>query len=335
MRAMILCATGPVHGEPRLEPVEIPVPEPGPEELRVRVHACGVCRTDLHVVEGDLSPRKLPLVPGHEVVGTVEALGVGVRDFAVGDRVGIAWVRSTCGRCEFCREGRTNLCPDARFTGWTDDGGYAERAVVPAAWAYPIPDVFTDDEAAPLLCAGIIGYRALALSSVRPGERFGLYGFGGSAHIVIQLALHRGCEVFVSSLRKEHQDLARSMGAAWVGGVDEAPPVPLHGSILFAPAGELVPGALRALRPGGTLACAGIHMTPIPEIDYGRDLFGERVLRSVTANTREDGLGLLREAAEIPVRPRTQLFPLAEANRALELLKQGRISGAAVLRGCE
>jgi len=330
VKAMVLRAPGSVAGQ-RLVAEELQLPQPGPGELGLKVRACGVCRTDLHVVEGDLDPRKLPLVPGHEVVGTVEALGAGAAGFAVGDRVGIAWVRGTCGRCELCREGRTNLCPDARFTGWTDDGGYAERAVVPAAWAYPIPKVFSDDEAAPLLCAGIIGYRALRLSGVRPGERLGIYGFGGSAHLVIQIALRRGCEVFVSSLREEHRSLAREMGAAWVGGVNVAPPVALHGSILFAPAGDLVSPALRALRPGGTLALAGIHMSPIPELDYGRDLFRERVLRSVTANTREDGLELLREAAEIGIRPRTEPFPLAEANEALRRLKEGKVRGAAVL----
>ena len=330
MRAALLVRTSLV-GERALSIAEIPVPEPKGGEIRLRVRACGVCRTDLHVVEGDLEPRKLPLVPGHEVVGTVDAIGADVSGFSIGDRVGIAWVRSTCGRCEFCVEGRTNLCESARFTGWTDDGGYAEHAVVPAAWAYPIPDVFSDDEAAPLLCAGIIGYRALALSNVQPGERLGLYGFGGSAHIVIQIALARGCEVFVASIREEHQKLAREMGASWVGGADATPPVPLHGSILFAPAGDLVPPALRALRAGGTLACAGIHMSPIPSLDYSKDLFRERVLRSVTANTREDGLALLREAAEIGLKPRTEPFPLAEANRALALLKEGKIRGAAVL----
>ena len=331
MRAMVLREPGPA-GPERLSSEEIEPPAPGPGELRVKVRACGVCRTDLHVVEGDLEARKLPLVPGHEVVGTVDAIGAGVQGFALGDRAGIAWVRSTCGRCELCREGKTNLCPEARFTGWTDDGGYAEFAVVPAAWAYPLPPSIGDDEAAPLLCAGIIGYRALKLSGVQPGERLGIHGFGGSAHIVIQIALHRGCEVYVSSLRLEHQDLAREMGATWVGGADEAPPVPLHGAILFAPAGELVPGALRALRPGGTLACAGIHMSPIPRLDYDRDLFRERVLRSVTANTKEDGLELLREAARIPIRPRTESFPMAQANRALALLREGKIRGAAVLR---
>ena len=261
----------------------------------------------------------------------VDAIGQGVTGFAIGDRVGIAWVRSTCGTCPFCVEGKTNLCEAARFTGWTDDGGYAEHAVVPAAWAYPIPEIFTDDQAAPLLCAGIIGYRALTLSNVSPGQRLGLYGFGASAHIVIQLALARGCEVFVASLREEHQKLAREMGAAWVGDAAEAPPATLHGSILFAPAGELVPPALRALRAGGTLACAGIHMSPIPSLDYARELCRERVLRSVTANTREDGLALLREAAAIRLNPRTESFPLEEANLALAFLKSGKIRGAAVL----
>jgi propanol-preferring alcohol dehydrogenase len=330
MRAAVLHRVAPVDRRP-LSIDEREEPTPGPGEIRLLVRACGVCRTDLHVVEGDLESRKLPLVPGHEVVGTVDAIGADVRGFSIGDRVGIAWVRSTCGKCEFCLEGRTNLCEKARFTGWTDDGGYAEHAVVPAAWAYPIPDVFSDDEAAPLLCAGIIGYRALGLSNVKPGERLGLYGFGGSAHIVIQIAIARGCEVFVASIREEHQKLAREMGASWVGGADAMPPVPLHGSILFAPAGEIVPPALRALRAGGTLACAGIHMSPIPKIDYDRDLFRERVLRSVTANTRADGLALLREAAEIRLKPRTEPFPLAEANRALALLKEGKIRGAAVL----
>jgi propanol-preferring alcohol dehydrogenase len=330
MKAAVLRRTASIDSLP-LSFEDIPVPEPGPGEVRVRVRACGVCRTDLHVIESDLERRTLPIVPGHEIVGTIDTLGAGVKDLALGQRVGIAWLRGTCGTCELCREGRTNLCPDAQFTGWTHDGGYAEFATVPAAWAYPIPDLFSDDEAAPLLCAGIIGYRALRLSLVRPGERLGLYGFGGSAHIVLQIALHRGCLVYVCSLREEHRRLAREMGATWVGGAAETPPVPLHGSILFAPAGELVPPALRALRPGGTLACAGIHMSPIPEIDYDRDLFRERTLRSVTANTREDGLELLREAAAIPIRPRTEPFPLAEANRALALLKAGRIRGAAVL----
>jgi propanol-preferring alcohol dehydrogenase len=334
MKAMLLRATKSAEARP-LELAELPVPEPAANELRVRVSVCGVCRTDIHVVEGELPRARLPIVPGHEIVGTIDRLGSDVArlapDLSIGRRVGIAWLRSTCGTCEFCGEGRTNLCPNARFTGYHEHGGYAEYALVPAEYAYPIPDVFDDDEAAPLLCAGIIGYRALRLCAVKPGERLGLYGFGASAHIVMQLARARGCEVYVCSLRAEHRDLARELGAAWVGGASETPPRELHASILFAPAGEIVPPALRALRSGGTLACAGIHMSPIPEIDYDRELFRERTLRSVTANTRQDGLDLLREAAAIPIRPRTQRFALTDANDALARLKQGRIRGAAVL----
>ena len=310
---------------------EVELPEPGPDEVRVRVRVCGVCRTDLHVVEGDLPQAKRPIVPGHEIVGLVERTGREVRGITVGDRVGVAWLRRTCGVCEFCRSGRENLCEKARFTGYHEDGGYADYAIVPASFAYPIPATFTDEEAAPLLCAGIIGYRALKLSGVKPGQRLGLYGFGASAHITIQIARHWGCPVYVCSLREEHRSLARELGARWVGGADEAPPDTLHGAIIFAPAGELIPPALRALEKGGTVACAGIHMTPIPALDYDRDLFGERVLRSVTANTKQDGLDLLREAAAIPIRPHTQRFQLEEANHALQQLKAGTITGAAVL----
>ena len=330
MRAMVLHEPGAVLDRP-LAHETIARPEPARGELRIRVSACGVCRTDLHIVEGELEHAKRPLVPGHEIVGSIDSIGADVHGFAIGDRIGIAWLRHTCGTCEFCREGRTNLCLEARFTGRDADGGYAEYACVPAAWAYPIPDSFSDEEAAPLLCAGIIGYRALRLSGVQPGQRLGLYGFGGSAHIVIQLARARGCEVFVCSLRAEHRELARELGAAWVGAADEMPPVPLHGSILFAPAGEIVPAALRALRAGGTLACAGIHMSPIPKLDYDRELFRERVLRSVTANTRADGIELLREASAVHVRTHTRGFALENANEALIALKQGRIQGAAVL----
>ena len=311
---------------------EVPAPEPGPGDVRVRVRVCGVCRTDLHVVEGDLPPAKRPVIPGHEVVGIVDRVGTGVQVIKEGDRVGIAWLRSTCGDCEFCRDRRENLCLQARFTGYHADGGYAEYAVAPAAFVYPIPGVFTDEEVAPLLCAGIIGYRALRLSGVKPGQRLGLYGFGASAHITLQVARHWGCEVFVCSLREEHRALARELGARWVGGAAELPPEPLHGAIMFAPAGELVPPALRALRRGGTLAIAGIHLSPIPAIDYDHDLFGERVIRSVTANTKQDGLDLLREAAAIPIRPHTQRFRLEDANAALQALKAGTIRGAGVLK---
>ena len=310
---------------------EIPVPIPGTQQVRVRVAACGVCRTDLHIIEGDLAPAKRPVIPGHEIVGVVDAVGGGVRSLKVGDRVGIAWLQGTCGVCEFCRSGRENLCPASVYTGHTVDGGYAEFAVAPEAFCYPIPAAFGDEEAAPLLCAGIIGYRALRLSGIRPGQRLGLYGFGGSAHIAIQVAVHRGCEVFVCSGREDHRTFARKLGAAWAGSAAEGPPKPLDAAILFAPAGELVPPALRALERGGTLAIAGIHLSPIPPLDYARDLFQERTLRSVTAATRQDALDLLREAAAIPVRTKTRPFALKDANKALQALKGGRIDGAAVL----
>lgn len=330
MKAMVLGSTRDVAGDPlRLD--DVPMPEPGFGEVLVRVSVCGICRTDLHVVEGELERPKLPLIPGHQAVGLISRLGSGVNERTIGERVGVAWLQGTCGQCEYCRSGRENLCLSARFTGYQVDGGYAEYAVLPAAFAYPIPPAFSDEEAAPLLCAGIIGYRALRLSQIQPGQRLGLYGFGASAHIAIQLARHWGCEVYVCSLKPSHQALARDLGAAWVGGASDAPPVRLHASIMFAPAGQLVIPALRALERGGTLALAGIHMSTIPPLEYDRDLFGERVIRSVTANTRQDGLDLLREAAAIPIRPRTQRFPLAQANRALQALKSGAINGAGVL----
>jgi len=330
MKAMVLASTGAVDTSP-LQIKDVPVPQPGPDQVLVQLTVCGICRTDLHVIEGELERPKLPLIPGHQAVGVISRVGSGVTNRAVGERVGIAWLQGTCGQCEFCRSGRENLCLAARFTGYQVDGGYAEYAVVPAPFAYPIPAVFTDEEAAPLLCAGIIGYRALRLSGIRPGQRLGLYGFGASAHITIQIARHWGCEVYVCSIRPQHQALARDMGATWVGGASDPPPVPLQGSIIFAPAGELVPPALRALERGGTLALAGIHMSPIPSLDYDREVFGERVIRSVTANTKQDGLDLLREAAAIPIRPRTQRFALEQANHALQALKTGAINGAGVL----
>ena len=330
MKAMLLDRAGDVASDP-LQLRDLPVPLPGPGEVLVKVQVCAACRTDLHVIEGELPDVKRPLIPGHQVVGTVTQVGPGVADVREGDRVGIAWLQGTCGICEFCTSGRENLCLKARFTGYQVDGGYAEYAVVPARFAYPIPPAFADEAAAPLLCAGIIGYRALRLSGIKPGQRLGLYGFGASAHIAIQIARHWGCQVYVSSLKAEHQALARELGAVWVGGAQAVPPDSLHGSIIFAPAGELVPPALRALERGGTLALAGIHMSPIPSLDYDRDVFGERVLRSVTANTRQDGIDLLREAAAIPITPRTVRFPLPQANQALQALKAGSFQGAAVL----
>lgn len=330
MKAMVLDHTNDVSTSPlRLHDRPIPVPEAG--RVLVKIHVCGVCRTDLHVVEGELPDIPFPLIPGHEAVGTVIRVGSKVSEVQEGDRVGIAWLQGTCGQCDFCTSGRENLCLQATFTGYQVAGGYAEYAVVPARFAYPIPPIFSDEEAAPLLCAGIIGYRALRLSGIQPGQRLGLYGFGASAHIAIQIARHWGCLVYVSSLKPEHQALARQLGAVWVGGATDMPPDKLHGSIIFAPAGELVPPALRALERGGTVALAGIHMSAIPSLDYDRDVFGERVIRSVIANTRQDGIDLLREAAAIPIKPHTIRFRLEEANRALQELKAGTFQGAAVL----
>jgi alcohol dehydrogenase, propanol-preferring len=330
MNAMTLEHEGDVTTNP-LQMRDVPLPDPGPGQVRVKVNVCGVCRTDLHVVEGELPPSTRPIVPGHETVGIVDRVGPNVTLLKEGNRVGIAWLQGTCQTCEFCQTGRENLCEHAIFTGYHVNGGYAEYALVPERFAYPIPDIFSDEEAAPLLCAGIIGYRALRRSQVKPGQRLGLYGFGASAHITIQIARHWSCEVYVCSLREEHRNLARQLGAAWVGEASDMPPETLHSAIMFAPAGELIPPALRALEKGGTLALAGIYMTPIPSLDYTLDLFHERTLQSVTANTRQDGLDLLREAAAIPIRTHTTSFPLEHANIALQELKAGTIQGAAVL----
>jgi len=330
MRALVLTAPAPIETAPlRLE--ERAVPTPGTGEVLVRVSACGVCRTDLHVVEGELPPARPSIVPGHQVVGRVEHAGPDARRFRPGDRVGIAWLRGTCGVCELCRADHENLCERAEFTGYHADGGYADYAIVAERFAYAIPPVFGDAEAAPLLCAGIIGYRALKLSDVGPGGRLGIWGFGASAHVTLQVARARGMEVFVCTREESHRTLARRLGAAWVGGVRDAMPAKMNGAILFAPAGELVPVALGSLARGGTLALAGIHMSPVPSLDYARDLFYERTIRSVTANTRADGKELLAEAARIPIRTATTTFPLEDANRALALLKRGGFAGAGVL----
>jgi propanol-preferring alcohol dehydrogenase len=330
MRAMVLArpadvATAPLHRAERAVPV------PGQGEVRVRVEVCGVCRTDLHVVEGELAPRRDELVPGHQVIGRVDALGPGASGLAVGHRVGVAWLHRTCGRCRFCAEGRENLCRAPRFTGWDVDGGFAEHVVAPAAFVYPLAPDDPARELAPLLCAGIIGYRAFVRSGARRGSRLGLYGFGGSAHIVIQIARHAGCEVHVFTREALHRELARELGAAFVGDTHDRPPEKLDAAILFAPAGEIVPVALSALERGGTLAVAGIHLSQVPALDYQQHLFQERCLCSVTANTREDGRALLRLAREIPIRTRTTPYALEDANQALLDLKQGRLQGAAVL----
>jgi propanol-preferring alcohol dehydrogenase len=331
MRAMLLEKPGPAAENP-LRLVELPTPTPGAGEIRVRVRACGLCRTDLHTVEGDLPLPKLPLVPGHQIVGVVDGVGAGVRQFREGDRVGVAWVYSTCGECVYCRKGLENLCENACFTGYHVDGGYAEATVVSESFAYPLPAGFSDLQAAPLLCAGIVGYRSFRLSNAHPGDRVGLYGFGASAHIILQVARHVGCEVYVFTRTEGHRQLARELGAAWVGGAEMTPPAPLDAAIIFAPAGSLVLDALRVLRKGGTVALADITMTPIPQIDYDSLLYHERILRSVANSTREDGRDFLRVAAEIPVQTQIKTFPLEEANRALQALKNSKIHGAGVLK---
>ncbi len=330
MRAMLLRAQSPITTAP-LGAVELPTPQPGPGEVRVRVRACAACRTDLHVIEGDLPPRRLPLIPGHQAVGQVDALGSGAHRFRRGDRLGIAWLRQTCGACRYCASGRENLCERSAYTGWTHDGGYAEYAVVPEAFAYAIPPGFDDAEATPLLCAGIIGYRALRRSQVPRGGRLALYGFGSSAHVTLQVARHRGCTVYVSTRDVAHRRLALELGAAWAGSPGQSLPVRVDAGIVFAPAGELVPAALRDLDKGGTLALAGIHMTDLPAMAYEPHLFWEKTLQSVTANTREDGEALLAEAAAIPIRPRIQRYGLNDANRALQDLAADRVEGTAVL----
>jgi propanol-preferring alcohol dehydrogenase len=327
---MLLRAPGQIETHP-LALTEAAVPEPGPGEVLVRVEVCGVCRTDLHVVEGDLAPQRAELVPGHQVVGRIARCGPGVATWRDGERVGIAWLQRACGACRFCARGDENLCLDPRFTGWHANGGFAEYAVAPASFVYRVPESLPAREIAPLLCAGIIGYRALVRSRARRGSRLGLWGFGASAHIAIQVARHLGCEVYVFSRAALHGDLARELGATWVGGSNDAPPVPLDAAILFAPAGELVPVALERLDRGGTLAVAGIHLSDVPSLDYQRHLFQERTLTSVTANTREDGRVLLHLAGAIPIRTHTTLYPLERANEALDDLKNDRVRGAAVL----
>ncbi|HWI34706.1 MAG TPA: zinc-dependent alcohol dehydrogenase family protein [Lapillicoccus sp.] len=330
MRAWVVDSPRPVDSGP-LALVERAEPVQGPGQLLVRVTCCGVCRTDLHLAEGDLPPRRHGVVPGHEVVGRVAALGPRTTRFRIGDRVGVPWLARTDGTCRFCRRGDENLCTAPTFTGWDVDGGYADACVADAAYVYPVPESVDDVAAAPLLCAGIIGYRALRRSGVQPGGRLGIYGFGGSAHLTAQVALHLGMRVHVLTRGPKNQDLARRLGCDSVGDADAAPPEPLDGAILFAPAGHLVPTALRALDRGGTLAVAGIWLSDIPTLDYGDELFQERTLCSVTANTRSDGEQFLRLADRFRIRAETTAYSMSDAPRALADLAHGRFSGAAVL----
>ncbi len=330
MHAMVLREPKAAEEMPLAE-TDLPLPKPGPGQVRLKVRACGVCHTDLHLVEGEINLPKLPVVPGHQIVGQVDSVGEGVTDMVLGERLGVPWLYSTCGACDYCQRGLENLCDRARFTGQHVDGGFAEYMVVPASFAYRIPAGFADDQAAPLLCAGIIGYRSLRLSDIRPGGRLGLYGFGASAHVTLQIAHHMGCEVHVFTRSKDHQRHALELGAAWVGQAQDTPPLELDSAITFAPAGWLVPEALRVLRKGGTLALNAIHMSPIPELPYDL-LYGERTVRSVANSTRKDAAELLRLAAEIPIHTDVELYSLSEANVVLQRLKHSEIRGAAVLQ---
>ena len=330
MESWVVDRPGPVDAAP-MRLVERPVPVPGTGEIRVRVRTCGVCRTDLHVVEGDLAVHREQVVPGHEVVGFVDATGPGCRRFATGARVGVAWLHETCGRCRFCRRGDENLCVRPVFTGWDVDGGYAGYVIAKEDFAYELPDVFDDREAAPLLCAGIIGYRALRRAALPAGGRLGIYGFGGSAHLAMQVARYEGATVHVLTRSAQARRLAIELGAASAGDAYAEPPELLDAAILFAPVGDLVPVALTALDRGGTLAVAGIHVSRIPALDYQAHLFQERQVRSVTANCRRDGVEFLELAARIPLRPTTVPYPLAAADRALADLSHDRVNGAAVL----
>jgi len=333
MKACVLRSPAPVQSNP-LEFADVPKPEPAAGEVLIRVSVCGVCRTDLHVIEGELPPRKSPIIPGHQIVGVVEKQGEGARRFALGARVGVPWLHRTDGTCEYCRAGAENLCDHPEFTGYTVNGGYAEYAVAPEQFVYPIPDSFHDKQAAPLLCAGIIGFRCLRLCGIQEGawrgKRLAFYGFGAAAHVAIQVARHWGAEIYAATRGKNHQQLALELGAVWAGEGDDTPPKKLDAAIIFAPAGELVPPALRALKKGGVLVLGGIHMSPIPQLDYDW-LYQERVIRSVANNTRQDGEDFLRVAAEIPVRTQVTPYPLREANLALNDFKSDRINGAAVL----
>ena len=330
MKAMQLRQPAPVDTAP-LALTEAETPQPGPGQIRLKIRTCGVCHTDLHIVEGDLTLPRLPTIPGHEIVGVVDALGEGVTLHQIGDRLGVPWLNQTCGHCRYCQAGKENLCENIRFTGLHTDGGFAEYTVVHERFAYPIPAVFDDVAAAPLLCAGIVGYRSLRRSRVRPGQRLGLYGFGASAHIIIQIARHWDCEVFVFTRGEHHRELARNLGAVWAGGAEDDPGALIDSSIIFAPAGGLVPEALRVLDKGGTLALGGIHMSPIPQMAYDL-LWHERTIQSVANSTRQDALDFLEVAAEVPVKTETELYDLEQANETLLRLKRSEINGAAVLR---
>lgn len=329
MRSLKLHAPASIEQKP-LRPEEASLPEPGPTQVRIRVAACGVCHTDLHIVEGDIHPPRLPIIPGHQVVGVIDAIGEQAVSVKLGQRVGVPWLYYACGECKYCRSGSENLCEQARFTGFHVDGGFAEYLLAEAAFVLPLPDSLSDVKAAPLLCAGIVGYRSLRLADLQPGERLGLFGFGASGHLSLQVALHWGCEVYVFTRAEAHRRHARELGAAWAGGAEDRSPKPLDRAVIFAPSGPIVPLALGKLRRGGTLAINAIHMTDIPQLPYEL-LYGERTMRSVANATRQDGEEFLKLAAEIPIKATTTLYPLDRANEALADMKDSHINGEAVL----
>jgi propanol-preferring alcohol dehydrogenase len=330
MRAAVVHEQAPIEAAP-LAIEDVPDPTAGPGEVRIRVRTCGVCHTDLHIAEGDMPLVKRPLIPGHQIVGIVEAVGEGVDADRVGQRVGVPWMSSSCGTCSLCLAGRENLCEQARFTGYHVDGGFAEIAVAPALAAHPLPPAFSDADAAPLLCAGIIGYRSLRLAEIEPGQKLGLYGFGASAHLAIQVARHWGCEVYVFTRGQHHRDLAEQLGAAWVGEAKDEPPAKLDAAITFAPVGWIVPEALRVLAPAGTLAINAVHLDGVPALDYQKHLYWEKTLRSVANLTHEDAEQFLRLAGEIPIETTVKTFPLNEVNEALRQLKSSELEAAAAL----
>lgn len=330
MRGMVLKKIDKIENNP-LKLSEIDVPVPSSDEVLIRVSYCGICHTDLHVIEGELPPKKLPLIPGHQIVGVVEETGENVKELKKGDRVGVAWLHSSCGKCKYCLKGMENLCDSPEFTGYTVDGGYGEYTLSKEEFTYKIPENFSDADSAPLLCAGIIGYRSFRLSNVKEGENLGLYGFGASAHIVLQIAKFYGCKVFVFSRSEKHRKLAEELGADWVGTSKERPPEELDSAIIFAPVGELYIDALKILRKGGTVASAGIYMSFLPSFSYEL-LYNERIMRSVANSTRLDAIELLSLASKIPIKTTVEIFSLEEANKALQLLKKGDINGAGVLK---
>lgn len=329
MRAMQFVKQKPIVEDPLLL-TELSVPEPGAVQVRLRVQVCGVCHTDLHIVEGEIFPTKMPIIPGHQVVGVVDALGEGVTGLKKGQRVGVPWFYDACGSCNFCQTGNENLCTKARFTGFNVDGGFAEYMLAESRYVLPIPDELSDEQAAPLLCAGIIGYRSLRKADVLPGERIGLFGFGASAHLAIQVARYWDCEVYTFTRSQKHRDHALELGSAWVGGASDQPPKLLDRAIIFAPVGKLVHDALGKLRPGGTLAINAIHMTPIPEMPY-KLIYGERTMRSVANATYEDGVAFLDLAVKVPIKATVEIYDLEDANQALYAVKNSRINGVAVL----